>query len=284
MNGTREQTETQVSRDLSETNLDQILGYDVLDKNNEDVGNISALWADHTHQAAFIGVKTSWLLGKTHVVPAYGATINHPRRHLRIAYSKDDVKNAPSYDPDAQLDYAHEQEILSYYRNKGPTLPEQEGAPQEHWQQREGLTEQERLERERLARERRPAGESQEARIPLHEEELTVGKREVEAGGIRLRKIVRTETVQQPVEVRREDIVVERVPATERQPAGKAFEGEDIYIPLRREEPVVSKETHVREEVRARKTAETQRQTVSGQVRKEEVQVEDERQRRERGK
>jgi uncharacterized protein (TIGR02271 family) len=223
------------------------------------------------------------LLGKTHVVPAYGATINHPQRHLRIAYTQDDVKNAPSYDPDAELDYTHEQEVLSYYRSKGPHLPE----AREHWQEREGFTDQERLERERLARERsqrRPAGETQEARIPLHEEELTVGKREVEAGGIRLRKIIRTETVQQPVEIRREDVVVERVPATERQPAGTAFEGEDIYIPLRREEPIVSKETHVREEVRARKTAETERQTVAGQVRKEDVQVEDERQRRERGK
>ena len=40
-----------------------------------------------------------------------------------------------------------------------------------------------------------------------------VGKREVEYGGVRLRKVVKTEVVNQPVELTREEIVIERVPA-----------------------------------------------------------------------
>ncbi len=118
--------------------------------------------------------------------------------------------------------------------------------------------------------------------MPLREEELKVGKRQVTTGGIRLRKIVRTETVQQPVELQREEIQVEHVPASEvtereHEPAGKAFEGEEIFIPLRREEAVVEKEVRTREEVRARKARETERQTVSGEVRKEEAEIEQER-------
>src|SRR2546423_15287435 len=54
---------------------------------------------------------------------------------------------------------------------------------------------------------------SQNTGIPLYEESLNVGKREVEAGSVRLRKIVRTETVSQPIELRHEELVIDREPA-----------------------------------------------------------------------
>ena len=59
---------------------------------------------------------------------------------------------------------------------------------------------------------RQPA---EEASVKLTEEQVKVGKREVTAGGVRLRKFIRTETVNQPVELRREELVIERVPANE---------------------------------------------------------------------
>ena len=64
--------------------------------------------------------------------------------------------------------------------------------------------------------------------------------------------------------------MIERVPAGQAKPGNKAFSQEEIYIPLRREEPVVQKEGHVTEEVRATKRKQTEKQTVSEQVRKEE--------------
>jgi uncharacterized protein (TIGR02271 family) len=112
--------------------------------------------------------------------------------------------------------------------------------------------------------------------MKLSEEQLKIGKREVEAGGVRLRKIVRTETVNQPVELKREEIVIERVPASGTATTGAAFENEDVFIPLRREEAVVEKEAHVREEVRVSKKATTEQQNVSGEVRKEDVEIEQE--------
>jgi uncharacterized protein (TIGR02271 family) len=88
------------------------------------------------------------------------------------------------------------------------------------------------------------------ANVQLSEEQLKVGKREVEAGGVRLRKTVRTETVHQPVQLRREEVVVERVPAGEATRRGTAsFEQQEVYVPLRREEPVIEKEARVCEEV-----------------------------------
>lgn len=77
-----------------------------------------------------------------------------------------------------------------------------------------------------------------------------------------------------------EDVVVERVPAGERIPSKDAFQNKEFFIPLRREEATLEKETRVTGEVRARKTTGTERQTVAGNVRKEDVEIEDERRRK----
>jgi uncharacterized protein (TIGR02271 family) len=228
------------------------IGHDVVDNNRNKVGTLDCLWTDHTGQPAFLGVKTGWFMGKTHVVPAHAASVSERGRAIRVAYDADRIKEAPACEGDVQLDEATERRISSYY-----------GIPFET--QQTTRTEQQT---------ERSAGAREQASVPLREEELKVGKREVEYGGIRLRKIIRTETVNQPVELQREEIMVERVPGKQSAERGKAFQQEDIFIPLRREEPVVQKEARVREEVRVSKRTETDRKTVSEQVRKEDVQVE----------
>ena len=111
--------------------------------------------------------------------------------------------------------------------------------------------------------------------MPLTEEQVRVGKRTVDAGQVRLRKIVRTEIVNQPVEIRHEDVVIERVAAGDVHSgtATSDFKEETIDVPLTREEVVVSKEAHVTGAVRLHKTAETETQNVSETVRKEDVEV-----------
>jgi stress response protein YsnF len=49
--------------------------------------------------------------------------------------------------------------------------------------------------------------------IPLHEERLNVGKRTVDAGQVTIRKIVKTETVNQPIQLRHETLVIDREPS-----------------------------------------------------------------------
>ena len=116
---------------------------------------------------------------------------------------------------------------------------------------------------------------AEEIQIILHEEQLRVGKREVSAGEVQLRKTVRTEQVNVPVELRREDVTVERVAAGDVRAVNPAdaFKEETIDVPLTREEAVVSKEAHVTGAVRVKKTAQTETQQVSEQVRKEDVEV-----------
>jgi uncharacterized protein DUF2382 len=61
---------------------------------------------------------------------------------------------------------------------------------------------------------RETAGENT-IEVPLSQEEVKVGKRTVAAGEVRVRKTVSTEQVNVPVELKREDAVIERISAHE---------------------------------------------------------------------
>jgi uncharacterized protein (TIGR02271 family) len=118
--------------------------------------------------------------------------------------------------------------------------------------------------------------ETEEARIPVREEELEAEKRAKESE-VGIRKEVRTETEHLEVPVQKEDVIVERVPAEESWTgvAGeKAFQEEEMRIPVKEEEVEVTKRPVVKEEVRVRKESRTETEPVSGEVRKEEVKIE----------
>jgi uncharacterized protein (TIGR02271 family) len=90
--------------------------------------------------------------------------------------------------------------------------------------------------------------------VPLSKEEVKVGKRTVGAGEVKLHKTITTEQVNVPFELKREAIVVERVPAYEIESGKEPFQEEHIKISLSREEPVVEKEIRVTGGVSVRKT------------------------------
>ena len=106
------------------------------------------------------------------------------------------------------------------------------------------------------------------ADIELRKEELVVGKREISNGGVLIRTVVQTENVSQPIDLRREEYVIERIPSNQVQQAGgpgaeNAFQGREIYIPLMREEPVTSKRTVLTENITVGKRVETDRETIT---------------------
>jgi uncharacterized protein (TIGR02271 family) len=122
-----------------------------------------------------------------------------------------------------------------------------------------------------------------EERIPIVEEELRVGKREVERGGARVRTYVREVPVQEQVTLREEHVSVERRPVEGGQQAQSAVAGrpEDLLqereIDMREtaEEAVVQKVASVTEEVVVRKTAEEHVEQISDTVRRTEVDVQE---------
>jgi stress response protein YsnF len=118
-----------------------------------------------------------------------------------------------------------------------------------------------------------------EARIPVVEERLHVGKREAGHGRVRIRSYVVETPVQEQVTLHEERVNVERRP-TDRPLTGAneaLFQERTIEATETAEEAVVAKEARVVEEVALRKTAEERTETVRDTIRRTEVEVEDDR-------
>src|SRR4051794_29536187 len=119
--------------------------------------------------------------------------------------------------------------------------------------------------------------EGEEA-IPVVEEQVRVGKREVGRGSVRVRSYVVERPVEEQVNLREERVSIERRPVDRELPPGTSpFTERTIEATERGEEAVVSKQARVVEEVGIRKDVDTRTETVRDSVRKTEVEVEDDR-------
>jgi stress response protein YsnF len=164
--------------------------------------------------------------------------------------------------------------------------------------ERERAAESERIERERLAAEREKlsasagldAGASASAKkktnggllemddraeehiIPIIREEMRVGRRTVERGGVRVASHVVQRPVSEQVHLRETHVDIERR-AVDRPLRGdeKAFSDDTIEMVEMADEPVVSKQARVVEEVVVRRHVEDRTATISDQVRATEI-------------
>jgi uncharacterized protein (TIGR02271 family) len=111
--------------------------------------------------------------------------------------------------------------------------------------------------------------------LPVVEEELLVGKREVERGGVRVYTHVTETPVEEKVQLHEEHVNVERHvvnrPVTS---ADAAFKNENFELRETAEEAVISKQARVVEEVIVGKTATDRTETVHDTVRRTDVEVE----------
>jgi uncharacterized protein (TIGR02271 family) len=117
--------------------------------------------------------------------------------------------------------------------------------------------------------------------IPVYEEQLRIGKREVERGTVRVRSYVVETPVEQQVQLRDERVEIERRavdrPVTAAELGSDAFRERTIDVTTHREEAVVDKEARIKEEIVVRKEADEHTETVRDTVRRTEVEVEDDR-------
>lgn len=118
---------------------------------------------------------------------------------------------------------------------------------------------------------------NEETTIPVINENMEIGKKEEETGGIRIRKRVVDEPVEEKVNLREEHVKVERKnvdrPATDRDFDNS--KDQDIEMREHKEVPVVNKEARVVEEVRVKKEVTSHDETVKGSVRKTKVDVDE---------
>jgi uncharacterized protein (TIGR02271 family) len=118
------------------------------------------------------------------------------------------------------------------------------------------------------------AGE--QAKLDIVQEELQVGKRDVERGGVRVKSYVVSTPVEEQVSLREEHVTVERNPVN--RPATSAdlnaFQEGTIEVTEHAEEAVVAKTARVVEEVVIGKEASQRTERIQDEVRRTEVEVE----------
>jgi len=118
----------------------------------------------------------------------------------------------------------------------------------------------------------------EEERIPIVDEQLRVGKREVNRGGAHVRSYVQETPVSEQVNLREENVSVERRPVDERLSSKDLSESDllrerSIDMRATGEEAVIGKDARVKEELVVKKTADNRTENVQDTVRHTEVDI-----------
>ena len=270
---------------------DRFAGYEVYDPAGEKIGKVDDLFVDESDQPEYIGVKMGFLGMSSTLIPweAVRSTDDEDKA-ITIAIDKDKAKDGPAFDDDREITPQFENEVYSFYglqrtqttensgsyysdestdagtAGPGMTMGDTEtGEFREHAAHDEGVNQSRGDDLE----------DEDELRVQRTEEELAAGTREREAGQLKVRKRVRTDRERIEVPTRHEEVSVERVPVE-----GEASEAEigddEVVVPVTEEEVVVGKRPVVKEEVRVRKDVVSDTETIEEDVRREEIEVEDE--------
>lgn len=240
--------------------LENIDDATVYDQDNEKVGSVKQIYLDdQTGKPRFATVSTGLFGMKETFVPLDAAS-RADDGNLTVPFTKDFIKDAPNIEPDGHLEPSEERRIFEYY---GADMTAGGPAPNAD-----------------AGRTDVPAADATGEEAVAREERLKVGKEDQVAGQVRLRKRVVSEHQQVEVPVEREELVVERESIDPDSPEARAgslddAQDSDETITLHEERPVVDKETVATEKVNVGKRKVTDTETVGGDVRKEEIDVEE---------
>ena len=240
-------------------------GREVVSSDGDKIGTLEEIYLDTESGAPeWAAVTTGFLGTKQTFVPLAQAEPQGGR--VTVPYSKDQVKDAPSIDPDGELSQDDEARLYRHYGLEYSERRSDTGLPEGAQTSGRGPVGTD------------VSGPTTDEAMTRSEEEVRVGTTRRERGRVRLRKYVVTEQVQQTVPVRREEVRIEREPITEanvdQAMAGPEISDEEHEVVLHEEEPVVEKRTVPKERVRLDKDTRTDEAQVSEQVRKERIEAE----------
>ena len=263
---------------------DRFAGYTVYDQSGSKIGKVDDLFVDENDQPEYIGVKMGFLGTSSTLIPMQAVTVDEASQSITVSSDKDTVKNGPTFDDDREITPEYENQVYSYYGLQAAQGSEERGAYGEYYGEEHpgvamGDTESGEF------REHDPAEEGvsepgsdlddeDELRVQRTEEELRAGTREREAGAMNVRKRVRTDRERMEVPTRREEVTVDRVPINS-ETTGAEIGDDEVSVPVTEEEVVVEKRPVAKEEVRIRKDVVEDTEVVEEDVRKEEVDVDD---------
>ena len=238
-------------------------GSSAVDGDGDRIGKIEEIYMDaETGKPEWLAVTTGLFGSKVSFVPI--AEASEAGGEVRVPYDKQQVKDAPTAEADGELSQEEEAALYRHYGLDYSEARSDTGLPQGQG--------------ERNAVGRDTSGPTTDDAMTRSEEELRVGKASRERGRARLRKYVVTEQVQQTVPVQREEVRVEREPITDANvdaaTSGPDISDEEHEVVLHEEEVVTEKRAVPKERVRMDKQTVTDEQTVSEQVRKEQIDAE----------
>ena len=129
---------------------------------------------------------------------------------------------------------------------------------------------------ERMGTRTETANLDSDAKIDVVEEELEVGKRKVDTGGVRVRSRIVERPVEESIRLRSEHVDIERRPVNRKASEADLanFKEGTIEVTETAESAVVSKDARVVEEVHVDKTVEEHDEVIKDTVRSTEVDVE----------
>jgi uncharacterized protein (TIGR02271 family) len=269
---------------------DQYASYEVYDPNGEKIGKVDDLFVDENDQPEYIGVKMGFLGTRSTLLPWELATVDEQGHRIEVSQPKSTVKDGPSFDDDREITPEYENEVRSYYGLSAAAGNEQGGGYGEYYGDESGKVGPGMREGDTETGEFRGHSEDDEGvnqsgtddlededelRVQRTEEELRAGTREREAGALNVRKRVRTEREQVNVPTRHEEVSVERVPVNDREASEAEIGDDEVSMPVVEEEVVTEKRPVVKEELRIRKDTVQDEEVVEEDVRKEEVDVDD---------
>jgi len=254
-------------------NLAQYRGAKVVDLEGDKIGKVDEIYLDdRTGRPEWALVNTGLFGTRSTFIPL--AQAEPVERDLRVPYDKAKVNDAPSVDADEHLSPEEEQQLYSYYGlDYDPgTEPSVEG---------QGMTTPTAdIDMNRPDMGGGVSGEMTDDAMTLSQEQVQVGTRQQEAGRVRLRKFITTDTVEQTVPVSREEVRIEREPITDanidQAMSGPELSEDEHEVVLHQEVPVVQKEVVPTERIRLDTETVTEQQAVTEQVRKEDVEIDEE--------
>lgn len=257
-------------------NVQDLLNATAFDSHNDKLGGVKEVFLDaETDQPFFVEVGHGLFGMSSSLVPLRGSHLEGEELHL--AFVKDAIKDAPDFDVEQGITPEEQDRLLAHYhltdaregdRYSTEVPPVGAGVPETAGGASEGTP---RTAAEHPA----PVTDADDHSVVRSEERLNVSKDNVATGTVRLHKYVvhDTETVEVPVT--REEVRVERTPIKEGEEyVGEISEG-GAAVTLHEERVNVEKETVPVERVSLHKDVVQDTETVSEDVAKEQIEIED---------
>jgi uncharacterized protein (TIGR02271 family) len=280
---------------LTQNNLNDILNNkgSVLSSSGDKIGSVDQFYVDDASgRIAWVSVSTGLFGTSESYIPLDSATVQG--NDVVVPYTKDQVKDAPKVNTDGGALEEDDQDVLyRHYGIGGSGVAGTGGYTDTTAGATGGFTDTTAgtgtgtvgADADYAGAGARSglgtdsgydtSGPETDDAMTRSEERVNVGTRQTETGRARLRKYIVTENVTTTVPVSHEEVRIEREPITEGN-VGAALSGGDLTeeeheVTLHAERPVVEKETVPVERVRLDKDVVTESETVSSDVRKEEI-------------